>query len=135
MVHRLTRHTPFWLALLLGALVLAWRPATAQTTLDRQDAADLRVAMAVLGSGHGIWCPSHLSDWAPVGHRSPSWHRGTGRRTTRSPGVSPIEPPAGSIPASDPFIRQQVVSFSRSTLHLESTGRSAASPRAPPAVN
>lgn len=135
MVHRLSRRTPYWLALLLGVLALAWRPVAAQTALARQDAADLRVAIAVLGDGDGLRSPSHVSNWAPVGHRSPSWHRGTGRRTTRAPGVSPIEPPAGSVPASDPFVRQQVVSFMRSTLPMESTGRSAASPRAPPAVS
>jgi len=135
MVHRLTRRAPYLLALLMGALVLAWRPITAQPAPAGQETAHLRVAVAVLGSVPGAWSPSHVSDWTPVGHRSPSWHRGTGRRPSRSPVVSPIAAPAGSIPATDPFIRQQVVSFARFPRRIEHTGRSAAPPRAPPAIN
>jgi len=134
MVDRLSRRALFVLALLLGALGAAWRPMAAQPLHARQDAAELRIAMAVLERGYGVLCPSHLTDWTPSGHRSPSWHRGTGRRAPRSAGFSPIATPAGSIPAIDPFVRQQVAPFALATLRVQNTDRSAVSPRAPPSV-
>jgi len=135
MVNHLTRRTALILALLFGALVSRPRSMSAQPVLDREGAVELHTAMPVFTDVYGVWCPSQLSEWAPAGKRSPSWHRGAGRRNTRSAGFSPMATPAGSIPAYDPFIPQRVASFVRSALPLESTGRCAASPRAPPAVN
>jgi hypothetical protein len=134
MVDRFPRRAAVVLALLIGALVAAWRPMAAQPMPERH-AAEFRLAMTVLESGHGAWCPSHLSDWTPSGHRSHSWHRGRGRRTTRSAGCSLMATSAGSIPALDPFIRQHVGQFARATLRMQNTDRTAVSPRAPPAIN
>jgi len=134
MVDRLPRRALLVVALLIGALGAAWRPMAAQPLHARQDAAELRVAMSVLARGYDAWCPSHLTDWTPSGHRSPSWHRGTGRRAPRSAGFSPIATPAGSTPAIDPFVRQQVARFALATLRVQNTDRSAVSPRAPPSV-
>ena len=134
MVDCLPRRAVLLLALLIGALGAAWRPMAAQPLHARQDAAELRIAMAVLERGHGVWCPLHLTDRTPSGHRSPSWHRGTGRRAPRSAGFSPIVTPAGSIPAIDPFIRQPAAPFALATLRVQTTDRSAVSPRAPPSV-
>lgn len=135
MVDRLSRRGICLLALLLGVLVGSARSVAAQPSAPSQDIAAQHEALSVLGDEHGARCPVHIADWAPLGHQSPSWHRGTGRRTSRSAGCSAIAAPAGSIPAADPFIRQRVASFVRSTARLQSTGRSAASPRAPPAIS
>ena len=135
MVDRLSRRGVCVLALLLGVLVTSAFAVAAQRGVPPRDIAAQYETLGVMGEEHGARCPIRIADWAPLGHQSPSWHRGTGRRPSRSAGCSAIAAPPGSIPAADPFIRQRAASFVRSTARLQSTGRSAASPRAPPAIS
>lgn len=136
------------LALLVGALVAASRPALGATVRSRVGhgfeavwaspvgpVASDRTVETLADAVHGRSCPAHATDRDPVGHRSPSWHRGTGRRASRDHGVSPLLPVAGGLSAHEQLSRPVATCEFHVTFPLCNPGRSAAPPRAPPALN
>lgn len=136
------------LALLVGALVAASRPALGATVRSRTDTgvepawsgpaeavAFDRTVEVLADAMHGRSCPPHATDRDPVGHRSPSWHRGTGRRPSRDHGASPLLPVAGGLSAHGQLSRTVATCEFHVTVPLCNPGRSAAPPRAPPALN
>ncbi|GAB1344600.1 hypothetical protein MASR1M101_37270 [Gemmatimonas sp.] len=115
-------------ALLLGALAVPSRPAVVASLAE-----EISVA---IGGTHGAWCLSHASEAVHGGPHSHSWCRCASRRHQRGQdGVLPTLHLAGSIPALDPLNEERGSWRVSASVPTSITGRSAASPRAPPALN
>ena len=115
-------------ALLLGALAVPLRPAAAASLVEEMPRA--------MGATHSGWCLSHVSEGAPTGPDSHSWCRCASRRQQcGQDGVLPALHLAGSIPALDPLNEERGLWRIIASRPTCITGRSAASPRAPPALN
>lgn len=142
MLRNLSRPLIWGLALAIGVLVAAWRPALAQATGAREMPPSVQAAhwAAVFESPRPIdepfyadECPSHLAESETAHHRGPSWHRGTGRRSQRDPsGLALPSSRAGSIPAADPLYSQRPAWHLVPRPPVHGTGQLAAPPRAPP---